>query len=59
MIALILFILAIVGASTAYEQHYDNKKRSDKAKRMQARIIEAKKGYKNLGPNRPTARPYE
>lgn len=58
MIALVVIVLLIAAVSYAYEEHYLNKKHSDKAKRMQNRIIEARKGYKNLGPSKPTDRPY-
>lgn len=58
MIALILIGIIVVFGSTAYNQHYYDKERADKAKRMQNRIIEARKGYKKLRPSRPTDRPY-
>jgi hypothetical protein len=58
MIALIIFCLLVALGATAYNQHYEEKARADKAKRMQTRILEARKGYKKLRPSRPTDRPY-
>jgi hypothetical protein len=58
MIAITIIVLGIIFGSAAYNQHYYDKERSDKAKRMQSRIIEARKGYRHPGPNKRADRPY-
>lgn len=58
MVYLIIIILAIAVSGEAIDKHVANKKRAQRAIRTQARIIEARKGYKNLGPNKPTDHSY-
>jgi hypothetical protein len=59
MIAVFIAGFVVVFGLAVYDEHYHSKKRSDKAKRAQARIVEARKGYKNLNPiSKQVDRPY-